>query len=267
MGTYYNMFREALLLAFFGITVLEARPSYIIGGEEAAVGEFPWQGSLQIFLRGSYRHICGCSLISPRFAVTAAHCIKLGYKMVAAFGINKQSDINTNYYKIYQATVHENWRKDPYSLEWDIAVIEFNEDVQFNNNIQPIKLATKDTNIYGEQEAIISGWGVMGVVNGNPLPIPNVLQKSVHHKIKAAEYCHKFYGRHFKANSEVCIKADEQSACFGDSGGPLVVKEEDTYVLIGITSWVGNKSCDPSLPQVYTKVAYYRNWIKSKSNI
>ncbi|GFV53762.1 ovochymase-1 [Trichonephila clavipes] len=50
-------------------------PDRIIGGQEAILGSWPWQVSLQN--RYSYMsHSCGGSLINAQWVVTAAHCFK-----------------------------------------------------------------------------------------------------------------------------------------------------------------------------------------------
>ena len=48
--------------------------NYIIGGENATYGEFPFMALLSIEFNGRFIHICGGSLINRRYVVSAAHC-------------------------------------------------------------------------------------------------------------------------------------------------------------------------------------------------
>ena len=46
----------------------------IVGGEEAADGEFPWQVSLRQIAGLGATHFCGGSVIDKDWVLTAAHC-------------------------------------------------------------------------------------------------------------------------------------------------------------------------------------------------
>lgn len=53
----------------------------------------------------------------------------------------------------------------------------------------------------------------------------------------------------------------KHDACGGDSGGPLQTRDENGLsTVIGVTSF--GIACGSSLPGVYTRVAYYLDWLE-----
>jgi len=51
--------------------------------------------------------------------------------------------------------------------------------------------------------------------------------------------------------------------CSGDSGGPLQCQSSDgKWYQIGITSW-GDPCAHPSIPDVFTRTAYFHSWIEN----
>lgn len=47
----------------------------IIGGQEATIDEHPWMVLLEYVIDGALKTMCGGSLISSRYVLTAAHCV------------------------------------------------------------------------------------------------------------------------------------------------------------------------------------------------
>lgn len=62
-----------LLLLVALVTIVAASPltNRIVGGNEAVPGQFPYQ----ISLRKDDAHICGGSIITADWILTAAHCV------------------------------------------------------------------------------------------------------------------------------------------------------------------------------------------------
>ena len=62
----------------------------IVGGSNAAVGQYPWQVNIKGIVSNddSYYYLCGASVIDNQWLVTAAHCFKSGYTLTAGLGDN-----------------------------------------------------------------------------------------------------------------------------------------------------------------------------------
>ncbi|XP_035693695.1 putative inactive serine protease 43 isoform X1 [Branchiostoma floridae] len=247
----------------------------IIGGEDAGQGVFPWQVSLQM----NGRHICGGTLLSNEFVLTAAHCLR-----------------STNA-KLYTVRVGE-WHLQSGSGQ-DVAVAEggIRKHPQFNrvrgkrfaNDIALLKLWTSvdqavdlsgthvgpaclppalssaDYHDYrGTDNCWLSGWGVE---DAQANQLADQLQK-VTGSIWTTDDLNAAWGRfsRFLPNNAVGFgdTATEGgfSACKGDSGGPLVCPKEDgsgAYDVVGVVSF-GPFRCSGK-PGIFTEVAAYRNWI------
>ena len=70
-----------------------------MGGRPVGLrGRFPWQLSLATGVLGLfYQHRCGAAVVSPDWAVTAAHCVRrLGFQSLYVMGdfleISKRGD-------------------------------------------------------------------------------------------------------------------------------------------------------------------------------
>ena len=71
-------------------------------------------------------------------------------------------------------------------------------------------------------------------------------------------------GVYVKSATSVCAGYENgyRDSCSGDSGGPLISIRDGIPVLVGVTSW-GVRCAEKQKPGVYTRVAYYMDWITS----
>jgi len=244
-----------------------ARSPNIVNGEDVdRPGKYPWQGSMQS--SGGW-HYCGCSLIDHNWVVTASHCVEgsNAREQRVVFGLH---DLGKRYgkpkvYKVSEIIMHENFKRGKGFLPNDIALLRVNEDIEYNEYVQPIKMATSADYSPSDSECVISGWGRMKV--GGSYTNPDILQET-HTNIITQQACEQAWGSYVPEDGRVvCIKTGKSTSCQGDSGGPLACKKNSggDFELVGATSW-GPADCNVNSPAAYASVPYFLDWINNKIN-
>lgn len=124
---------------FISVYAPDSTSTRIVGGTDAKVGGAPYQCSMQ--LRKS--HFCGCSIVSDKWAVTAAHCV-IGQKpgdLEIVVGTNDLKKGGTRYN--VTALYHHSRYNNP-SYANDIALIRINGTIKFTTLVQPIDYSPKE---------------------------------------------------------------------------------------------------------------------------
>ncbi|XP_063814468.1 mitochondrial coenzyme A diphosphatase NUDT8 isoform X2 [Pseudophryne corroboree] len=151
----------------------------IVGGVDAQPGAWPWLVSIQIPTRTGHRHSCGGTLLSEVWVMTAAHCFKAMQRyvdkwkiVVGGFQLSElSSEVQIRSVKSY--VQHEEY--NPRIEANDIAMIELNSPVKFDDYAQPACLPRATLNITFLHPCYISGWGVMAE---NSVETADVLQEA-----------------------------------------------------------------------------------------
>uniref|UniRef100_I3JR01 Prothrombin n=1 Tax=Oreochromis niloticus TaxID=8128 RepID=I3JR01_ORENI len=231
----------------------------IVGGDDAEVGSAPWQ--VMLYKRSPQELLCGASLISDQWILTAAHCILYPpwnknftiNDILVRLGKHNRAQFERNIEKIVaidEIIVHPkyNWKEN---LNRDIALLHMRRPVIFTDKIHPICLPSKTVAKFLMSEGFkgrVTGWGNLKE-SWNPAVrnLPSVLQQ-IHLPIVDPNICRSSTSVKITDNMFCAgYKPDDNNrgdACEGDSGGPFVMKypAENRWYQIGIVSW--GEGCD-----------------------
>lgn len=136
---------------------MSERTSYVVGGHDAPDGAAPYQCSIQ----ESKVHLCGCSIISENWILTAAHCVhKSNAKTLEILvGTNDLTNGGT-YYKVDRYATHERY----FLIFNDIAVVRIQGKIEFNRHVQLIELFSGE--VPDKADVVLTGWGDLKVCTG-----------------------------------------------------------------------------------------------------
>ncbi|XP_054160465.1 mite allergen Der f 3-like [Oppia nitens] len=228
----------------------------IVGGEDAIDGEFPYHVSFQ---RVS-SHICGASIISPQWLVTAAHCIQ-GWT-ANVFSIRYNSifhEMGGHVVQVLEVVTHPAYSEA--TFDNDIALIKTITPIDFSTtNAKPIALPKQNSDITATEMVTITGWGFTKQ-EGQLSPILQKITIPVVDR-NVCKQTFKFYNE--ITNNMICagLAQGGLDSCQGDSGGPAVWKG----TLVGVVSWGFGQTCaQPGYYGVYTRIANYIDWIRIKT--
>ncbi|XP_017782890.1 PREDICTED: trypsin-7-like [Nicrophorus vespilloides] len=226
----------------------------IVGGEDVNIEDYPYQLSLLYY--GS--HICGASIISEKFAVTAAHCTD--GSSAKDLSVRAGSSIKGSGGVVVQVkTVYQNPQYDAWNIDYDITVLELAESLSLGSGINTIPLPKFLQPVPAGAEAVCSGWGALKEGGSSPSQL-----QAVKVNIVDNEECQEAYGSNPVTDRMICaaVPGGGKDACQGDSGGPLVVNGE----LVGVVSW-GMGCARPDYPGVYSSVPEMRDFITENTGL
>uniref|UniRef100_A0A8D8EVJ1 Serine protease persephone n=1 Tax=Culex pipiens TaxID=7175 RepID=A0A8D8EVJ1_CULPI len=255
----------------------------IVGGEEAEEGDVPFIAALgyESSAGGAgpdqYEWGCGSSLISPRFLLTAGHCIRAARRpIIARMGILNlvKPDLdNMQESKLKRFIPHPDYK--PPSKYNDIALIEVDQPFKYDDYVNAACLYTSLDDMPTSRLLTASGWGlteaetrsdVLLKVNLTTEPLKQCDQEyrtaigpkssKLANGVIASQYC--TIGSRIETGAAAGRRRD---SCNGDSGGPLHFLDETVsrFFLVGVTSF--GLGCGETA-SIYTRVAAYLDWLE-----
>lgn len=113
--------------------------SRIVNGRPASIDQFPWFASVRSHTEHGQQSICGGSIISTEWVLTAAHCTRGFDSFTLGFGSNL---LNSPMITMHTRHVIEHIKYNPKLLNYDIALIKLPNPLQYTVKIQAIRLPT-----------------------------------------------------------------------------------------------------------------------------
>jgi len=225
----------------------------IVGGTVSLNNAWPWMlGIVENKYSGPF---CGASLIHPKWAVTAAHCmedIESANHIQIVSGISDFSiDYQDYMHPIKRIISHPNY--DSYYIDNDIALLELTSEI---TGIPPLDIYSGDISNF---TGIVLGWGRIysyKKVFSDQLREVSLPVVSDQICIDSTEY--SVTENMFCAGYPIGGK----DACHGDSGGPFVIFDKYHWQLAGIVSW-GDGCAEPGYYGFYTRVSNYFSFISN----
>ena len=167
-------------------------------------------------------------------------------------------------FKVAHVFFHPNYDPKDTETDYDFAILELAEYVDFSDHAMPICLPDIYAD-YDSRVAIVAGWGSTNLSLNTPT-YPNILQKvtvfTMNNKVCKAKY-QRADSDITKRENMICADHSlEKDSCKGDSGGPLITMEDGGYFsLIGVVS-TGKGCAYPNLGGIYGRVTEVLGWIQ-----
>jgi secreted trypsin-like serine protease len=264
----------ALILAATATATTPAAPNpkataSVIGGHNTTIEDFPSLAFIE-GVQATAGYACTGTVVAPRVVLTAGHCVEdiesssiVEPKLIAvATGVSNLTKIAPEQIsRVEKVLAYPGF--DPTELHGDAGLLILTAPVE----APPIALATnEDAPLYEPGVKLtVAGWGIDDRKTGHA---PNQLQAAtvpIEEAKRCKEGTRRFYP-FYDSSRQVCaldVPSFKITTCHGDSGGPAIaIRPDGTQVELGVTS-LGDGSCNPSSPAVFTKVDQISSWVQS----
>ncbi|CAF4190181.1 unnamed protein product, partial [Adineta steineri] len=251
-----------------GCSSRSTRVTRILGGETAGTNNWGWVVSVKVETTGDRVKLCGGSILSSTWIITAAHCMSgvTASKVTIYAGSNAKYDGQSRVAStiIVHPSYNSNTKAD------DIALIQLSTPLTMSTAVKPVCIPSVSSATLSAGEwpsanlyVVAVGWGSLRENGSLPLYLQQVTLQIIDYR---ASTCSKRVLNDPRRRLCAGVTGGGKDTCQGDSGGPLMMfTTSNQWELVGVTS-TGYGCAKAQAMGVYTRVAYYQSWINQTTS-
>ncbi|XP_034481515.1 trypsin beta-like [Drosophila innubila] len=227
----------------------EEFPTRIVNGKRISCQRAPYQAALHY--NGLF--VCGGSILSRYWTLTAAHCVAGSKGKFQVRVGSTQQRRGGQFHRVRLIVVKAGYSSK--SMRNDLAMMRLATPLRYGICVQPIKLPS-DKRKHLPNCFLVSGWGLS---HASALNVQRFLRGTVVCKV-THNRCRQMYHRGGVQiyRQMLCAQRLGHDSCSGDSGGPLA----HGRTLYGVVSF-GIGCANANYPGVYANVRRFKRWILS----